>query len=200
MPSMAYFKRSPGTPYLVIDHSVGRVGRNLPADVQLIQIMLNRVLRLKRDEMLFDLQEFLRDQNPTTSYLRAHALKALPTDKTGQMIQPLGVDGICGGRTIAAISAFQQSNKRTNGAAGPVDGTINALGTPGSDVYAVKKNAFSFISRDKDDRPIRKWLDDNRFYTLYLLCVDSSDLGRPLGLSDISAEPLKSALMRSINA
>jgi hypothetical protein len=116
------------------------------------------------------------------------------------MIEPLGVDGVCGKRTIAAIMAFQQSIKRTNGAAGLVDGTINAIGTPGSDVYAVKRNDFSFMGRDKNNRPVRIWLDDNRFYTMYLLCALSSERGKPLGLLDISAEPLKSALMRSIKA
>jgi hypothetical protein len=198
--STAYFKRSPNVAYLVIDHSVGKAGRNLPADVQLVQIMLNRVFRLERDKMLYWLQECLRDQKPITLDLRAMAQRELPTDKTGRMIQPLGVDGVCGQRTIAAILAFQQSVKRTNGAAGPVDGTINAIGIPGSDEYAMNKHHASFMATDKDGHPIRKWLDDDRFYAMYLLCVRSSERGKPLGLSDISAEPLKSSLMRSTKA
>jgi hypothetical protein len=70
MPSLAFFKRSPATAYLVIDHSVGRAGRNLRADVQLVQIMLNKVIRLRAGDMLTWLQEYLRDPNPTTDDLR----------------------------------------------------------------------------------------------------------------------------------
>jgi len=173
---------------------VGSFGRNLRDDVQLIQIMLNRAIRKQADELEFWTKADKSHPDAYTPRMVSHAKDELVVGKSGATIGPLQVDGICGTKTIAAIVAFQQAQKRINGAAGPVDGTINAIGNPGRDTWAVKKHAFHVT-----DGSTWEWMDDERFYSMYLLCIKSSDANnKPLGVLEINVEPLKSNLLRSI--
>ena len=63
-----------------VDHSVGRFGRNLFGDVQLVQFLLNRAF-----ENIY----------PSLQYLTPG-------------IETLVIDGICGSKTRAAILAYQK--------------------------------------------------------------------------------------------
>lgn len=94
-------------PYFLIDHSVGRRGRNVRDDVLLVQFMLNEVGRPGANLMQ-----------------KGYYGRAEPAN--------LRVDGICGPKTIAEILSFQRAcngpyntgpNKRK---LIPEDATINS--------------------------------------------------------------------------
>ena len=93
--------------YFVIDHSVGKGGRNLLPDVQLIQIHLNKVM----DDREIKIRAY-------PEIWTGQELK----DAEGVPIQRLKVDGLCGPKTLAAILAFQQKF-----AALAKDGLVSAI-------------------------------------------------------------------------
>jgi hypothetical protein len=66
-----------------VDHSVGKFGRNRTTDVQLVQVLLNKLIQ--------DIHDSGEGESP------------LPVPEL------LATDGICGTKTIAAILWFQKS-------------------------------------------------------------------------------------------
>lgn len=103
-----------GRSFFVIDHSVGRAGRNRRDDTQLVQILINRVIDLR--------EEYIRTQ-PHVPWTRM-------TGPHGQPIAKLVVDGICGIKTCEAILAFQRLRANMS-----KDGTISAITNPDHDFY-----------------------------------------------------------------
>jgi lysozyme family protein len=90
-------KESEGTfVRLLIDHSVGRHGRNRRDDVQLIQFLLNAA----------------------NNYVGGHFFNPRPED--------LHVDGVCGEKTLAAILLYQKNINSVWPNTLVEDGTVNA--------------------------------------------------------------------------
>jgi hypothetical protein len=100
--------------FFVIEHSVGRAGSNKLDDVQLVQLLINRVIDMREGEI---------KRNPTVGYRRM-------ADPAGRPIAKLVVDGKCGPRTCEAILAFQKLNVNQ-----ATDGTISAVRDRGKDSY-----------------------------------------------------------------
>jgi hypothetical protein len=200
MPTTMYFTDVPGVPFLVIDHSVGQEGRNLAADVQLVQIMLNRAVSSRRAWFQHMTDSQGRSPSDVGASLLVQAKKELIVDETGTEIKPLNIDGVCGSRTRAAILAFQQAMKRVNGYAGVPDGRVNAISNPGKRLYVARKHAYQFADVDSKGHVTHVWLDDTRFYTMFLLCNESRENGNPLAIKDIAVEPLRSNLLKAQGA
>lgn len=100
-----------------IDHSVGRGGRNVKDDVQLIQVLINRYI---------DVEATLVKTHPETGRMRV-------SDTSGRQIDKLNVDGVCGPLTLAAILATQRSLNVWRRCA--VDGRIDAIMEGGASQY-----------------------------------------------------------------
>jgi hypothetical protein len=142
--------------FFVIDYSVGRAGQNRIDDVQLVQILLNRVIDMREAEI---------GLNPGVGYKRM-------TDPAGRPIAKLLVDGMCGPKTCEAILAFQRLNVNQ-----AIDGTISPVRDRGKDGYV----AGGY----------------HQFNTMYLLAIYSQSWITTT-LFDITVEPLRSALMKSM--
>ncbi|MBX3244348.1 MAG: hypothetical protein KF685_07810 [Acidobacteria bacterium] len=107
MARVAPLPSNASTLYFIIDHSVGKGGRNLLPDVQLVQTHLNKILddREKRTIKYPDVW-------------KGHEFR----DAAGNQVQKLKVDGLCGPKTLGAIIGFQN-----NFAVLAKDGRISAI-------------------------------------------------------------------------
>jgi hypothetical protein len=175
--SASFFTRTPGKVFFVIDHSVGRTGRNLRDDVQLIQILLNRYFVSAKH-----FADYEESQPPSSDPNLARFFRdQVPVDAKGRRIESIRVDGICGPETLGAILAFQQAKKRVVGMAPQVDGLVNAVGIAGQDTF----------------------VDPHRYLklrTMWLLCGTTSSGPPPLGIDEIDVEPLRSVLLKSLKS
>lgn len=165
-----------GTQYFVIDHSVGRMGRNRIDDVQLVQVLINRAIDAREEEI----------KRLSTNDLIAPELKNRRyVDSAGEPIAKLKVDGKCGPKTIAAILAIQNYYGKLSPNA---DGTISAVRDP---------NRIWYIGGANAEAP-RGYHLQNAMYVLAVVAEKTH--GSPVSriLAEVNVEPLRSVLSRSM--
>jgi hypothetical protein len=158
-----------------VDHSVGSGGRNKMDDVQLIQMQINRYI----------------ETNAVISKKTPGWTPRL-VSKSGGQVAKLGVDGLCGPLTLAAILAVQRSLNIWHGCA--VDGTISAIPEDGPSQY---KDGTSLPSEDfVNGKFVRTRFMLTSFNTMYILAVTADFHAPPWDIFSLP-EPLKSSLLRS---
>jgi peptidoglycan hydrolase-like protein with peptidoglycan-binding domain len=166
-----------GAQFFVIDHSVGRAGRNRVDDVQLVQFLINRAIDIREEEI---------KANQTNELITPELKNRRFVDRNGRPLAKLVVDGKCGPKTVQAIFAFQNFYGQLSPVA---DGTISAVSDP---------NRIEYVGGANAKAPRGYYLKN----TMYVLSVMAQG-GAPHSpvfpiLAEVKVQPLRAALAKAV--